>query len=279
MSRSEEVHFVITGEFMTKQARTFWSLEDEPKRAIELLEALHGISQQQILDVLEGRMKLGGDSSTGITLEKDSAEMPTLLSVLSKLKDERDQAREDTADVIQMMNNDVVGVASPRGLIMVPRRQTQRDSRGRRDLRDGLDWKGSVRPNNADDKGEWVEPRFYRETESSMRVQEKRPEREPEPPPAPPKPDEKITRDNGWLSPDGKFYGCSYGGHNQLTSDLDLEYGQTDKENWVKLQARDGEQHFFPHDYDAVAAIQKEMILAFCLDNTIEPPWWVKEEE
>lgn len=282
MTDSGLVHFRITGEFITQQARTFWAEDDEPTRAIELLESLHGITQQQILDVLEGRAKLTGDSGIGVKLEVDTAKTPTLLSVLSKLRGERDEARSDRDDMFQMYAKDTVIVASPTGARRVPRRQAYLGTRGYH-LKDGLEWADAdplTREPNS------VAPRIWEEAPELFPVTRYgdpasppvSPREEPEPPKRPvPTPDTKITSDNGWLSHDGKFYGCRYGGHNQVVDDLDLPHDEVEKNNWVKLQARDDEQHFFPKDYDTVTPVQKELIKTYCVETGKEVPWWINE--
>lgn len=62
---------------------------------------------------------------------------------------------------------------------------------------------------------------------------------EDDPPPPPPSPTiVYLDWSSGWLSPDGKFYGCQYQGHRYLASNLDQE-GERGLElkGWLKLQS------------------------------------------
>jgi hypothetical protein len=270
MSSVEMVQFVITGEFITRQARAFWAEEGEHKRAMELLECMEGLPQSAMLDILEGRAKLVGDSKIGVTLEEDNVPMQTLKDVLSKLREERDVAQDERDDAFQMIAGNTVGVASPTGLRHVPQRKTEKRFGGPPTLIKGYDWEGSGEP--GDKEPLYRQSEWNRRTESIVLGSIEA----PEPKKVAPVPSDTITGSNGWLSPEGKFYSCAYGGHNQLMWGLDLD---TDPIGWVKLQERDGEHHIFPKDYDNVTAVQKEKISLYCSGRGVETPWWVKEEK
>ena len=284
--------FVIHGEFVTQQARTFWSEDDDPERALNLLNCVHGLSYEQHLDILEGRAKLVGSSSTGIKLQPDNQKLPTLAEVLGRMRKERDEARGDTADLLQIINKDTVVVASPTGRRLIPRRQAEikPGSSTVGTLRKGLGWKGTDSEN--------PEPRFYqcvdeaaygRSFDDVLRplpgigrvAAEVQEEDHRKAEAAKPLPRDTITETTGWLSPEGKFYPCRYSQHNQTAWDLDMEPGHLDDVGWIRLQKRnEEEQNIFKKDYDAkVPDAQKALLVAFCTSQKIELPWWLERSQ
>jgi hypothetical protein len=226
--------FTITGEFLTEQARTFWQDDGEPTRALRLLRELDGISLEQCLDILEGRAKLIGKSSDkgGVGLAADNVkDLPTLDSVFAKLEKERDAARSDVADLLQIINKDVVTVASPTGRRLVPRRQTV--SNGSTSciagtLREGLSWDGteegpglgSTSASTKTGTGGTDATNVGRYLGRGITVEEL-----PEPERPVPKPDATITSATVG-SPPTAILRLSVRGHNQVAWDLDLEHDE-----------------------------------------------------
>ncbi len=274
-------HFTVTGEFITQQARSFWADEDEPDRALGLMRMLIGISDSQIMDVLEGRAKLTGDSTVGVGIEPDNVKLPTLADVVSQLKRERDEAKDLAADLLQLTNGDVEMVSSPTGRRIVPLRKTSRNSRSCAVLKDGYEW-ADCENRNPEDKEppvwrQFDEERYSRKFDSTALAQPPEPlPSPPEPPRIPPKPDDKITSNTGWLSPDGKFYGCNYSGHNTLMWHLNESPG-----GWIKVSYSDSKQWFFCDDYANVSPAAKAMISVYCAEKAIKAPWWItgKDED
>lgn len=272
MSKSEIVHFSITGEFITKQARDFWNLEGEHERAMELLGCLDGITEGQCLDVLEGRAKLTGDSGVGIDLAADNAEnCKTLKQVLGRLKEERDEARDEAQDFVQMAIGDTVSLASPTGLRRVPRRKTTEIS-GKRTLRDGYEFDDIARTNDKPLKiwqqdPEYRAPIDRRSGTPGAGLSYFKPE------PVPPLPEASITSDTGWLAPDGKFYPCQYAQHGAVAVVVGFE---PNDQGYVRLCVIDNTQWFFG-DNESFTNVQKEMIRTYCKERKIDLPYWLKE--
>ncbi len=127
MSKVETVHFSVQGEFITDTARRLWAEEGEQERALRILRCMQSITEQQILDVLEGRSQLVGwsDSPEGIQLKSDKHKGVTLEEQFKKLKEERDEARDDLDDVVQLSNGDTIMVPSHDGAREVPRRKAR----------------------------------------------------------------------------------------------------------------------------------------------------------
>lgn len=311
-------HFVVTGEFLTETARRLWAEEDEPERALRILECLRdgkdGISEADCLAVLEGRMKLVGDSSRGIELKPDRVRGKKARDVIAKLKAERDEARDERADLQQLVIGDEATevLASPTGLRRVPARKTeQRTIKGSRRtvLKEDYEFDDVLAdPETPAVRGRGTKPlRVWQQvspmpTGSRGRVKEAQPEE------ATAEGDEdrearerreeaeererarkalpvadRITGDTGWLSPDGKFYGCGYSQHARTAWALGLtdnpQNHWASPAGWIRLTTNGPEQLFFPDDADAFTPVQRDVIQAYCQELKIELPWWLRKEE
>ena len=264
----KHARFVISGEFITQRARDFWTVDEQP----ELLEGIEGLSTAQLLDILEGRLKLEGDSSQGITLAPDNAPGLSLKDALRKLAKAQKEAREDAADYVQMLDGDTVIVASPTGMREVPHRQTMASNSRSfpRQLKDGLDWKEVGGP-------ETREPRVYREVERYplRTISKTTTEEKEEPQPPVPQAEDHITSDTGWLSPTGKFYSCLYGQHNNTAYALGSSSDELTEKGWTRVQQYYGEQMFFRGDYDNASTEQQKAIKDYCEKEKIKVPWWI----
>ncbi len=285
------VHFTVTGEFITDTARGLWNDEDEPSKALRILDCLPGMTYDQKLAVLEGHMKLVGDSDSGVTLEPDNFKGKTLEHVIDGFRSRLDDANEDFADLVQLQIKETVIVGSPTGAREIPLRRASPNTQGRRALKDDVDFddliddpgrplpKSGKRPTKAlrvyvrrDDYGKSWDAGF-RKTRDVPEPEEQK----PRPPPA----DDKITNDTGWLSPDGKFYQCTYGQHAVTAWNLGLTNNPNnhfvDPPGWCRLAVNDSNQWFFGED-SIFTPIQLSMIEAFCVERGIELPFFIKSE-
>ena len=299
-------HFSVDGDWLTDIARSLWAQEDRADDALKLLmTGLQGITQEQALSILDGRYKLVGssDDEDGVRMVADSSKknLPTVGDTIKRLKKERDEARDDAADLTEMAIGDTVGLGSPTGLRIVPRRKTEKNRTGRT-LKEGYEWPDQ--PKVTKDKN--AKPmRIYREAYSpDVAAYERRKmatgnaEPLPEPPDAvddtmsePPSPSDSIASDFGWLSPEGKFYACDYAGHQYLAQNLVGArvslYGSDESEledrGWIKI-AKDanGTQHVFGFLGDCKARptdIQKRLVIDYCLEGGHRLPFWADGEQ
>lgn len=223
----EQVCFTVTGEFLTVLSRTLWADEGEPEKALRILEAAFpDMPQADVFDVLTGKKRLGGDSSTGITLQPDDEPVSqhgnerALVAVLRKFRDQADEGE----DWKQMATGQTRLVASPRGKVEVPVRRA-RNGRVDADLADI-----PYREANVD----VLRKKFYHDDTNRQRRELGVDEAEL---PPPPEPERAITTDTGWLSPDGKFYPCEYGQHDVWAFRLGFEEYRLERLGWVKLQS------------------------------------------
>jgi hypothetical protein len=95
-----------------------------------------------------------------------------------------------------------------------------------------------------------------------------------------------ITNDNGWLSPDGKFYKCLFHGHSALARRITDDYNPEsalEDEGYVKVQRRpwgDQTQWFFHSASSCMnpklkpTGIQIKMVREFCAKHSIDDPYW-----
>lgn len=281
--------FVITGEFLTETTRSLWNDENEPERAMAILENLHGITKDQIHAVLEGKMRLTGDSNTGVGIEPDDSgyKGKTLKQVVGKIKKQRDEAEDERLDLAQMASGDTVSMGSPTGLRKVPKRKTERRGiSGRRYLKKGYEFDDILRGDFGTEVD--VEPgakplKIWQQLERSSYLSNasasKRTEvlsdedEDDEPPPY----ENEIAHDTGWLSPDGKFYRCSYGGHRELSGRLGVSF--EDEEKWVKLAMdnRYGGQQFWC-DPKQLTAVQKKLVAEYVAKTKCKTPYWMEED-
>lgn len=303
---TEVAHFSIDGAWLTEHVRCLWAQEDRADHALKtLMTGLSGITYEQALSILEGRNRLVGNSNDpeGVRLVPDEAppKLPTLVAQLARLKQEKDDAQDEAHDLVEMASGDTVGLASPGGLRVVPRRKTERGGvMGRTKLRRGYDWPDQ--PEETREKGS-KSLRIYREVETAApRAGQPRAERiilksiaddecpEPRPPPVCEK---DITTNTGWLAPTGKFYPCSYTQHRDLAEQLveaEVSYdgfyrdAQQELENkgWVKICMNNGEPCFFGFLGDCKARptdAQKSRVRDYCLLNKCKLPHWAREND
>jgi hypothetical protein len=295
---TEVAHFSLSGEWFTEHVRSLWAQEDRADHALKtLMVSLHGITHEQAISILEGRNKLVGNSSddAGIQLVPDDSKkkvkLPTLEETLKRLTDERNEARDETADLIQLRTGETVGLGSPGGLRKVPLRKTIKSYKsGRRKLAPGYEFPDQ--PEETREKGS-KDLKFFEETERSnysvARSKLPIPKR-PAAPKAVKVPEERppegrdvIDSDSGWLSPEGKFYACSYMQHIWMASRLDADEVHLEDKGWVKLcRGADGQHHIFGFLRDIKArptAVQIRMITDFCLTGGFELPYWAQETQ
>lgn len=313
---TEKVCFVVEGEFITEHARALWK-EGKPDRALRLLETLQGMTQAQMLDVLEGRARLTGDSSTGIGLEIDTeaqGTMTTLVDMMKQQREETDQARDEVADLVQMAIGDTVKMASPTGLREVPRRKTKSHSHfGTPAFIDGYGWEDNLQEGDKPIKvyrqcsdevlvgGLRLPPRTQEAkrktkvdkkvdalTEIANRFREAMTPAKEEAMRAAARAalsvQDTITKDTGWLSPEGKFYPCRYMEHVYVADLLGGSEADFEVSGWVKLCMHAGKQQFWGFfkrgGVQAVPTeVQLKLVAEYCQKQGIDLPYWAQPEE
>lgn len=91
-----------------------------------------------------------------------------------------------------------------------------------------------------------------------------------------PKPTKDFLKwENGWLSPDGNFYGCGYQRHIALAEDLGLEGTAIEDAGWIKLQ-NGGWLYPFYLKKQGVKQAQIDTLFDWHQTNKVEMKSWMK---
>jgi hypothetical protein len=287
--RMDETHhacFTITGEFLTDISRQLWE-EGKPDGALRILEAAFPDMPPEIrLAVALGHKRLTGDSNVGINVEDDASQTDSSL-VIESMMDKYRSRIDKLEDEVQFFAGQTISISSPHGLIAVPERRTKwarrfgsrfRTLDGDWDLLDHIPWKRVLTEN--------LDGYFGKQTETPPEL---KPEPAPPPKPTPPPAESKISADNGWLSPEGKFYRCIYSGHINLI-DLLLpdapevfnKSEQAERSGWMKIQdgqAWDVAVHASGMHTIEVSQRQRDMVFDWYTRRDKELPNWMAPEE
>jgi hypothetical protein len=255
---STATHFGITGDYLTNLVRSLWADDQEPEKALAVLESgFPEMGYSDRLAIVCGSQRLVGDEH-GMELEDDDTthtELGNSLSLTSLLRRLRLKAAAGN-DAEDLVRGHTKHVASKQGLVEIPIRRLRDYNEGKIDLEDMLYRQVSTWPPE--------------ERAPSPPTPEPREETEEELPPVVPQ--AKITGDSGWLSPDGKFYPCGYMKHTGLAMALGHEDEQPlTRLGWVRLSMGHPP---LPGDRQAT---QKQIDLLF--DHLGKLPFWVKEQD
>jgi hypothetical protein len=279
--REKKLCFSVTGKFLTDLGRKLWADDQDPEKALDLLKtAFPDMPQSVVMSVLLGEKKLTGDSNIGIEVEDDNQSITEcghdlgLKSTFKRLRDKIDMLE----DRIQMAEHVTEFVPSPKGMVEVPSRRTTRYEKqtgGHIGLKADIDLEKiphrKIHPLRK--KESMLCP--ARETERANIGLEV----EVEPPlPPPPDPQSAITQDEGWLSPEGKFYPCAYGEHINLATRLGLNSIQMEKTGWLKVQQG---KVFFSDLFGQTEPTQsqRDKVFDYYMKQGQELPSWMKPED
>jgi len=128
----KKICFRIDGEWLTDIARTLWADDDEPQKALNILNTLVGpdgqeVSEEIALRILTGKGKLVGNSSDGIELKEDNTTVSkhgNLLSLQARMRHLNFKGQESSFEITarnQVASGTVRFMASPWGPVYVPR--------------------------------------------------------------------------------------------------------------------------------------------------------------
>lgn len=158
------------------------------------------------------------------------------------------------------MTNNTIDLASPRGLVRIPRRKGEAYKAGEVGLDDFP-----------------YEELGFSHIASELECSE--PELEDEPEPPKPEPHSTIDHRSGWLSPEGQFYPCDWMEHLWLLSCLELTDVQAEKSGWIKISDRYAWSHYHLHGVgQPPTQRQIDLVFDWCVENGHELPHWMKPE-
>ena len=195
------LHFSISGEFITRHTRRLWAEGAAALALKTLLTGLHGMDEAIALKILTGQKKLTGWNSQ-IALEDDNA-----------TKDDR-------------------GLKLPRSLHEV---LSQKDHALEREKLEHRKTAAAAAGTFTRLEDRVLDPsRKYGPTETLEAVQDVIGPNAPMP-----EQDWKHDWTCGWLTPDGEFYGCEFGGHQTLCEKLGEDSYRIELRGWIKYQRRE----------------------------------------
>jgi hypothetical protein len=276
VSATKQLHFTITGEFMTEHCRSLWWDEGKCALAVDTLQCCNGITEAQVLEVIFGRAKLVGDSDAGIDIQKDNAKKSPCGNKIGSLVEyfkEREKKDRKTEDDFYDATHDPVHMASPRGLIEVGQRKAKR-----------MKAKAPVWDESELDSCPRVfHEGAFKDAPNPFRDQRDKVEEPPEP--KPPEPDPSLGSNNGWIDRDGNFYPCQYSGHVELAGEFGKTEGELEKLGWIKISCGFERESliYCARDMDskipAPNELQKNTVTAWCKKFKADIPYWMQDEK
>lgn len=195
------MHFRISGEFITRLSRNLWAEGASAKALNLLVTGLHGMTEAIAFEILKGKQKLVGWNSN-IRMVPDHA-----------TKDSR-------------------GLPLPGSLREVLLKRDHDLERERREHHETI--------TSVVNTFQRLEDAVLDPTASAGDLSTMEAVAEvigPDPKPVPTTAWNEWTC--GWLTPDGLFYGCEYGGHQNLCGDLEVDSFQIERKGWLKLQRKE----------------------------------------
>jgi hypothetical protein len=205
-ARSGVLHFSISGEFITRHTRRLWA-EGAASMALKtLMTGLQGMNETIALKILTGHKKLTGWNSR-IKLEDDNA-----------TKDDR-------------------GLPLPRSLHEV---LSQKDHALEKEQREHRKTAMMAAGTFTRLEDAVLDPRSRHDDVSTLEAVAEIIGPDPKPVPTTAWTDWTC----GWLTPEGLFYGCQYGGHQNLCGDLEVDSFQIERKGWLKLQRKEWVGYF-----------------------------------
>lgn len=199
--RKGVLHFRISGEFITRHSRRLWAEGSAALALKTLVTGLCGMTEAIALDILTGHKKLVGWNSR-IKLQNDNA-----------VTDDR-------------------GVKLPRSLQEV---LLKKDQDLEKEQREHFATSSAAAETLTRLEDAVLDPRASAGDLSTMEAVAE--VIGPDPKPVP------TTAWNdwtcGWLTPEGLFYGCEYGGHQALCEKLGEDSFHIERRGWMKLQRRE----------------------------------------
>jgi len=305
--------FVIDGEWLTNLTRSMWADELNTEKAVGILvDGLHGMTDDIAVKILTGKSKLVGKNED-VHLEDDDATESeqgntlALKSVMKRVTDRDAKARWDARTHRELLECDVVPCASPVGLVFAPRAVFEKYGVrepigvvkcGTLDLslweeiyphcitrdaawdyfveeKDNVEWRYMICytesvPNIIGSRGS-VNRLLGIDADDADEEEEEEPK---------PEPAEDFSERYGWITPEGRFYTCGYGGHLALVDRLGFSSGREIEKTHVKVGSLYCESSiYFVGDTAKMPERQKTAIYDWCQHHKEKMPDWVFEDD
>lgn len=254
--RTVQMHFTITGAFVTRHARNLWA-EGRASEALRLLvEDMEGMTEEIALLICTGKKKLTGKDAE-IHLEDDKATtdnrdipLPSAIEVFMRKEHKAKEAERDL--------NVVLGIA----------KETEEKW--------GVPPVGKMPKIRMQVAWDYKKPTPEEQQEANLildgMIQEMIDQTSPEVK-GKPEPDIKLEAESGWLSPDGDLFPCHYRGHINLANRLGDGEFALESRGWLKLSAR---RWYYGNYEGPVTQKQFDTISAWCEKHKAKMDEWIK---
>ena len=250
------VYFSITGEFVTQHARILWAELSIDKAMRFLVTGISGMDEGTAVLICTGKRKLVGEScgpdSKPLELEQDNAQFDNRSLPLFTLEQAARHLHKQASE-------------AKLGEIL-SRENLERfaEKWGRPIAEKVVEWNTRCQgePTKEDEERAAQIARGEMLSEAVEQVMPL------------PKPERGYQSECGWIAPDGDFFGCNYGQHIWLASQLGKTEWQLEKAGWVKVSS----EYILMGEKNPSQA-QISTTLEFCQLKEREVPFWVKEVE
>lgn len=243
----ETLHFIMTGEFITEQARLFW-LDKRCDVALRMLMYCEPMNEALAIKILSGKKKLVGQTvcdnpkcsqckgQTPMHLENDNAKMPSLYKMFKNIRKDSEKLHKEMSQIIEkspylMTPEDMLKVleSAIRTMAGISPQDRSYITERVNDLKEELE---------DEDATPHLTPNDNPHLQQFLEHIERRDEAEGKPV----EPDD-YRLPTGWLSPDGKWFSGEYMDHawmaHKLTEKFELEGNDAEraleKAGWIKI--------------------------------------------
>jgi len=252
----QAVSFSISGEWLTNQVRSLWAAEGEPLKALLVLrDGLPTMEEQDRLAILIGKKKLVGDNEVEL-VDDDATEIygePLSMDAVLQQQDNTAEV-EQWKDLYQIATYDVVRVASPIGMIEIPRWRASAYRAGNVTI-DDIPYEECAK--TAEPNTPWLK---------------KEEEEDPKP-----EATDTIDHHSGWLSTEGRFYSCGWMEHLWLLSRLGQDDLEAEKVGWIKISGQYAWSHYHLHGTGRKPTQRQiDMVFDWCVENQHDLPHWLR---
>ena len=253
MGKEGVLHFTITGEFITRQARELWAEGAYSKALRLLMDGLHDMTLDVAIKICTGRLKLKGANEYVHAVKDDTEDdgrgIP-LVGIIEAFEalEKKDEAAE------KFMHDHASSVADAYSKVVDEVRDSTRKFWNR-----GFDT-------------------ILQKEENRLRALKAGPQR-PAVKPKPLSKDKALKAMNGWLNRNGKLFGCNWYEHSTLADQLhdDGERG-LEKAGWAKLSNGPIFKGWLYQSKLGHTSSQAQFIWEWCTEHKQRKPYWLKED-
>lgn len=259
---TRKMHFSIDGEWLTNLVRQVWVEGDMAKAMHILSEGFPEMPETTRMAIIMGKKKLVGTDR--MTIEDDDCKESCGIPIVSMeeqiaAKERKLQEREEALRIREEWEaGETETMSSPWGLIKVPRSMCEKGyrvsgmpyyfikCRKGEEYSEAMDRFAEMFPEEVEDAkartqhcmSERRQQDYLRALgmdAANLKASSDAVLRELTRPRQAPVWDRELHSLNGWITPDGKFYGCGFMGHIGLAADMGTTEGEIER-SWVKVQ-------------------------------------------